>query len=336
MNILKTIRSAEWWEYKLPPLLAIGYATIFQADKSIYEVGPWLLFLLLSIISGAVFVSLVNDFTDMEDDRASGKHNRLIKLSPGFRWALLLVSLLPGAVCGYFLSGSSLTLAFFIASYLAFTLYSVPPFRFKKRGSLGVLADACGAHLFPSLVLLAGTAWYLDVTIDWRWFAAVGVWALMYGLRGILWHQFLDRDNDLLIGLNTYATGKEPDAFKLQSATILVIELIALAVMLVIIGSYWPVIALLGYLLLVFGYYKRTGMKLISVVPPNDRPWHILMGTYYQALLPVSILFASALTHPMVWIVLAIHLLLFPKTIWQIVLDSIAMARLLTLKRSAL
>ena len=327
MKALTIIRSSEWWEYKMPVLLSFGYATAVRSDKSIYEVAPWLGFLLVSIIVGAAYVSIVNDFTDLGEDRASGKHNRLAGLSSHLRWILLAASVLAGATCAFFLAADTLTLVMYLLSYLAFTLYSVPPFRLKKRGLAGVFGDACGAHLFPSLTMVAGTQYYLQIPFDYVWFIASGTFALMYGLRGILWHQFLDRENDLRIGLNTYATKKDPDRFGAYSLSILTIEIAALAVLLAYANSLWPLIALIAYFLLAAAYHKFWGIKFISIVPPPNRPWHIIMSSCYQVFLPLSLLLASSIAHPMSWFIAGIHVCLFPKHIWNILLTIFSMRR---------
>jgi hypothetical protein len=47
-----------------------------------------------------------------------------------------------------------LSLSLYIMSWVAFSLYSIPPARLKTKGILGVLADASGAHLFQVALLL--------------------------------------------------------------------------------------------------------------------------------------------------------------------------------------
>ena len=327
MKALTIIRSSEWWDYKMPVLLSFGYATAVRWNKSIYELAPWLGFLLLSIIVGAIYVSIVNDLTDIKEDKSSGKHNRLSKFSPAVRWTLLVASLLAGAVCAYSLFADTLTLVLYLLSYLSFTMYSVPPFRLKKRGIWGVAADACGAHLFPSLTIVAGTQYYLQLPFDYVWFSAAGVFALMYGLRGILWHQFLDRDNDRRIGLNTFATQQDPALFKNYSIFILSLEIAALTIVLAYTNSVWPLIALFAYVLLAAAYHKIWGLKLISIIPPANRPWHIIMSSYYQVFLPVALLLASSIVHPMSWLIAGLHICLFPRITWNILLTVFSMRR---------
>jgi 4-hydroxybenzoate polyprenyltransferase len=177
LKLSKIARASEWWEYKLPPMLAIAYATGLSAGKNLYELTPRLCILLLGIIIGAVYVSIVNDFTDRKEDEASGKHNRLRNLSPQVRWFLILAPVVTGFFFAYFFLSDTLSIAMYTLCWIAFSLYSIPPFRLKKRGLSGVLADASGAHLFPTLFLLSSTAYYFNIHINWFWFSVNGVWS---------------------------------------------------------------------------------------------------------------------------------------------------------------
>ncbi len=339
MNIFKIIRSSEWWECKLPPLLAIGYATVVSYEINIYQAISSLIFLITAIIAGAIYVSIINDITDIKEDQASGKPNRINKVAPGTRWIILIVSLLPGLLFMYFLFGDTLSLVLYILAWLSFSLYSIPPFRLKKRGFWGVLADASGAHLFPSLLFVSGITHFINIKMNWVWFAVVGVWSLFYGIRGILWHQFLDRENDLKIGLRTYATKQNPNSFKKYVAWIMCIECAALAVMLSYIAKPLPFLALFFYLVFMLGCYKKLGMKIITIIPPTNRSYHsynIALSRYYDVFLPLSLLFTSALIYPAVWIIFIAQIILFPRNIRNILFKMIAIVRQLSPQRSAL
>ena len=334
MNILKVIRSSEWWEYKMPILLSWSYATAVHANKSLDGLAGWFGIMLGSLIVGAAYVSILNDMCDMNDDLACGKSNRLSKMHPAVRWMLLLITLALAVVCSFFFLKDLLTITFYLLSYLAFTLYSAPPFRLKKRGFLGVLADACGAHLFPSLFVVAGTIHALQIQTEWIWLLVIGSWAFLYGLRGILWHQFLDRNNDISIQLNTFASRINPSSFRKTSILILSIECVALTIILIMLGKPWPIVALLAYFLLMAAYKKKLGLKLIAIVPTQE-PWHLVMITYYQAFLPIALLFESALVFPSSWFFLAAHVILFPKCLWNVLTDVSLMLKSRKLKEAA-
>lgn len=329
MKILSLIRSNEWWEHKLPMLLAIGYATAAGRDASVYDIAPALIKVLLAIMTGAIYVSLVNDLADIKEDLASGKRNRMSGLKPWQRSALLLLSILLGVAAGIFFVHDIMSLCWYTAAWLVFTLYSVPPFRLKKRGLWGVAADASGAHLFPGLLMLSATAHALQLHVGWVWPVAVAIWSLAYGLRGILWHQFADRENDLLVGIGTFATKYAPATFRRYIALFLLPELLSLLVMLCWMGLILPVTAMLIYLIIAVGYRARMRLQIIAIVPPQDQPYHVFMSSYYMVLLPLSVLVTAALADPRAWWVLAVHLLLFPRHTLRLLRDVLLMLRII-------
>ena len=201
----RTFRAAEWWEFKLSPMLAIAYATAFLLKISILSLWPLLLLALVALAACAAYVSVINDLTDLEDDLASGKANRLAGKSRVFGATALACCIVPGAAVAICWRDDPLLLSLYLAPWAAFTLYSLPPFRLKKRGVLGLLADACGAHLFPTLFAASLVYRRNAGPVDAVWLASVAAWSLSFGLRGILWHQLSDLHNDEKIGLRTFA-----------------------------------------------------------------------------------------------------------------------------------
>ena len=57
MRVLKIIRSSEWWEYKMPILLSLAYATALYANKSLYGIAGWFGFMatVVSKNEGSIF-----------------------------------------------------------------------------------------------------------------------------------------------------------------------------------------------------------------------------------------------------------------------------------------
>lgn len=312
MSFFKATRYREWWEYKMVPLMSICYATTLQFDIPLSKIGLWLLFLLGSLIVGAVYVSIINDITDIDEDLASGKSNRMASLSPKVRWLVPIICISAGLAFLWFFSDDHLSAFLYFMAWVSFSLYSIPPFRLKTRGGWGVLGDACGSHFFTSLLMVAATSHFLSQPINWLWFSAVGVWALTYGFRGILWHQFHDRDNDLKVGLNTFAAHIEPSSFRVKEKILLAIELTAFIVMLYCINQPMTLVFLLLYFVLITMRYKRNGIKIIIILSPAGKPFQIFMGQYYQLFWPLSLLVAATLLHSSAWIIFAAHILLFP------------------------
>lgn len=323
MKFLNIIRSSEWWEYKIPPFLALGYATTLMAGVPFFDVGIWFVFLLLCVALGGIFVSVINDITDLEEDIASGKQNRMAAVPEKLRWAIPIICILIGFLFIYIFYPDQLSILLFIMPCVAFCLYSFEPIRLKRRGILGVLADACGSHVFTSLLIVSSTSYFIGKPIDYLWFSSIGLWAVIYGMRGILWHQFFDRNNDLKINLNTYATNVDPASFKVKEKFLILIELSLLIFILVQIGNLLPFIFLGLYMSVVYIRYRGLGYKVCIVLSPEGKPFQLIMLDYYQVFLPVSLIIASIFTYPADIIVLILHLVLFPNSIVKIFKDSV-------------
>jgi hypothetical protein len=333
MKVLNIIRSQEWWTYKLSPLLAIGYATALMSPVPLYKVALWLIFLLSSLVVGAVYVSVINDITDLDEDIASGKSNRIQQVPVRFRWLIPGACIILGLVFGYFMYPDRLSCLLYLLSWIVFSLYSIKPVRLKNRGILGVFADGCGAHVFTSLLMVSSITYVTDQPVNWIWFGATGVWALCYGLRGILWHQFSDRDNDMKVNLNTFASQITPEEFKPKVRIIFIVEIIAFACMLYELNFAITLIALVLYFVLVYIRYQRYNSQIIMVMKTKDRPFQIIMADYYQLFLPISLLLFSVSVDSMNVITLLVHVILFPYVLLRAVYDYLIYSAAIFFKR---
>lgn len=332
MKGFNIIRSQEWWSHKLPPLLAIAYATALMSPLPFYRVALWAVFLLSSLIVGAIYVSVINDITDLDEDVASGKSNRIQQIPKQLRWIIPAICVLMGFVFGYFLYPDLLSCFLYFSSWIIFSLYSIKPIRLKNRGIWGVLADGCGSHVFTSLLMVSSITFITKGSIDWVWFSAVGVWSLMYGLRGILWHQFSDRENDLKVNLNTYASKIEPEKFKSNSIILLIVELLALTILLYKIKLPIVFTGLILYFLLVFLRYKINKTQVIIILKNNGQTFQIIMADFYQMFFPISILVAACSINISNIIVMVIHIFLFPYILWLAIYDYIYFIKVILLK----
>ena len=304
-------RATEWWDYKLVPVLSVFYATALVEGVSTASLWQSLVSLICAIVVCAAYVSFLNDVTDRVVDRRAGKTNRLADKPPWVLALLLAVPLCIGTVFSVAWRDNPLLVAAYLCAWLAFSLYSVPPFRLKGRGILGVLADAAGAHLFPALVAALLSLWAAGTAIDPVWIGAVAAWAFGCGLRGILWHQLHDISYDRRAGVRTFVLRHSRRAGARVAAWIaLPLEAIGLAVVLWRMQSPLPVASLLLY-----AGYAVLRRKLwaipIVIVAPRERS-AILGQEYYGFLFPLSILLASVVRHPVDAAVALAHLLAFP------------------------
>lgn len=310
--VRKLIRASDWWEHKLAVLVAVAYATILLCEAPLIQVALQILFYLGALAVAATYVSLINDFTDIDEDLAVGKANKMANLSPTIRWLLLLGCVGVGGVFAFFMWPDILSVALYLATWVVFSLYSIRPFRLKERGIWGVLCDATGAHFFPSLLMVAGMSRAVGDGLDFLWFSFVGLWALMLGIRGILWHQYLDMENDRKTHIRTFATRIDNNKFRRIAVGIFSAEVVAFVAMLVYLGVWANWISLMLYGLLLGIRYSRYANLPIILVTPKRRETQVVLLYYYQTFFPVGMLLAAAFAQPMAWIVLLVHLLLFP------------------------
>lgn len=315
-KILQIIRSGEWWEYKLAPLLAIAYATDLISGVPLVRVFPHLILLFLGVLVGAVYVSIINDITDAEEDAACGKFNRMAKVPRLWRWIIPACCLAAGGIFEVLLYPDKTSMVLYALPWIAFSLYSFPPFRLKKRGFWGILADAAGSHLFISLFMVSGTVYFTKTTPEGGWILAIGIWALLFGLRGILFHQFADRENDIKAGLNTYATAIAPSGFRRTAFVILLAEMAAFAFIIWKIHYLLPVFAFIVYTVVALVRLRFFGYTIINILAPEGRPFQIWMADYYQFFFPLSLLVIAAFSQPLGYVPLIVHCLLFPQKIW--------------------
>jgi 4-hydroxybenzoate polyprenyltransferase len=321
-----TVRAGEWWEFKLAPIFAAFYATALTLQLPVSSLWRTALTILLALVPGAAYVSVINDLTDRDEDLEAGKPNRLAGRSRGYAAVLIAITVAAGLVFCFLWRRDTLLLSLYLAAWLAFSLYSLPPFRWKTRGILGVLCDASGAHLFPTLVAVVLTFRHADRPVNAVWLLTVAAWAFATGIRGILLHQLEDLEADRHAGVRTFAQ-RHPPAVTARLGTFITfpIEIAALAAMLWQLRSAWPLAALAGYVLLAVLRVVRWRKNTVIVMPkPRSM---ILLHEYYDAWLPIAVLFASALRHPLDVIVLAVHLLVFPTRVLQVLKDAHALSR---------
>lgn len=309
-GLIAAVRAGEWWDYKLVPLLTAFYATLALLDRPIASLWPAALTLLLALVPGAAFVSLLNDLTDLDEDERAGKRNRMAGRSRAFRIAAILLPVAAGLAFLWLWRDDPWLAGAYLAAWIAFTLYSVPPFRLKARGLAGLLADAAGAHLFPTLVAMLVAFRAAGAPVDPVWLGAGAAWAFGYGLRGILWHQLSDRDNDRAAGVRTFAQRHPPRVAARAGAWIAFpLELIGLGLMIWKLGSPLPLLMLALYLHLARLRVQRWSMQAVLVQP---RPKYlIVLHEYYDVFLPLAILLDSAALFPIDWLAVAAHLLAF-------------------------
>ena len=330
-KFLQFTRYYEWWDYKLGIFLATGLLVLPAAvPESIPGALGHLGLLLAAIVVGAVFVSLINDYFDLEDDWKSGKYNRQQDWPRWKSWLLIALSLAGGAFFMILFWPSRLTALAYLPPWIAFGMYSIPPVRLKERGVLGSMADASGAHLFPTLFILVGMHEHLGMSPGPALLAAFTLWSFAFGFRSIACHQFSDLEHDRQGEINTFAVLlSKPQRLQWIARAAMAAEVGSLSFALYLLGQQVLLLLLLLYLLLAAVLKRYRAIEFVAIVRPTHDNWRLLMTSFYQTVIPVVLLAQLAIVVPwMAWL-LPVFFLLFLHYIKTIYYDAMSLYYLL-------
>jgi 4-hydroxybenzoate polyprenyltransferase len=314
--LLRLARAPEWWGYKFGPVLATAYATTCLSGAALLPQLPRLLLLLLALTVGAIYVSILNDWTDRAQDAVAGKLNPLAG-----RPASLVVGVLAGCAGAGLLLGawfwrySPAAAGLYLGAWVAYTLYSLPPLRLKQRGAWGLLADAAGAHVLPQLLTATLLGAWVGKALPPGWLVALGLWALGCGVRNILWHQLGDAVNDTQAGVKTFVVRRGRRAAHWLARAALLLEAPALLTLLGFVYQPLVACALLLYAALTWLRVRVWQQPLVIAQPQPGQ--HILLNDYYEVYYPLALLLVQVGRFPADGWVLAFHLLLFGLHSWH-------------------
>jgi 4-hydroxybenzoate polyprenyltransferase len=309
-------RSAEWWAFKGAPVLATAYATASILNVELFALWQSLLFLLVSLAIVAIYANLLNDLTDRQEDLLAGKSNGMVGRSSTFIVVAIISCLLPGFLAMGLLLKSPLALGIYVSIWVVFMAYSIPPIRLKQRGLLGVLADAIGAHLLPSLFAVVWVAHASDRSIPVLWIILVGIWSLTTGLRGIFWHQIKDIENDRLAGVNTFAVQTSAQTLHFFGKWVIFpVEVLSFAGMLFISGN--SLAAILMGLYLITEWLRSYFWRIHSIIVSPFANHSTILVEYYHLFYPLAFLIMAVWHNSLNLAILVVNSVLYFNYIWR-------------------
>jgi 4-hydroxybenzoate polyprenyltransferase len=250
---LGLVRFGNWWTHKVPPLLLVVYVELIRRHASLGASVAAICVLVFCVSCVAAYGHVVNDWCDIADDERAGKPNAMRGVRVGRRAALCAGFIVAGfAVLAPFSDAWPARIALAV-NFLWPTLYSIPRVRLKERGLLGVLTDAAGSHITPTLFAFAVASMFDRAPTNVIVLTAVLLWATALGIKGILYHQIADRANDDIAGVATFATTFDANRlFAVLARYNLLVELPVSVFLTVVIAAFVPmaVAALVVYLAL--------------------------------------------------------------------------------------
>lgn len=196
-DVLSFFRVKEWYDSKIPfAMAACLYLWSYQqaaCRPAVY--GAYFLF----FFAYFAFNYLFNDFCDMESDQKAGK----VKVVQKVRRPVVLAAL--GALAAVGTIPLWIVMRFrvscvvmSVAVYLLGMSYTAPGIRLKEKGVWGVIVSSFAQRNSPILMLAVIVGMKPSVFVLWM------VLVFVNGLRYILIHQYIDRENDSISGTHTF------------------------------------------------------------------------------------------------------------------------------------
>lgn len=315
--VVRRLRLRNPWNYKAPLLIAFTYLTIAVCDvaASTALVGTLAALGTIAGIAGTAY--FLNDLSDVRQDLAVGKDNAVAGMSLTQR-AMTLTGFLALALLPWTVLPLTRDAALLLGiEFALFVLYSMPPFRLKERGWLGLVADALYAHALPAvlaMITFAAMAPPLpsnaNPTLE-ALLATVFAWQLALGLRNIVLHQLLDHGNDVAGGNRTLAVSLGPTALSAVLARVLVpLEALSFGAFALVAAPQFP------WLLPAFGLHAVLAtLRLRKLGLPQPRTLRealfVYADNFYADWLPLLFLVVLLNQAPGYWPLAVLHLLVF-------------------------
>jgi 4-hydroxybenzoate polyprenyltransferase len=328
----RLFKSHRWWDYKVPPLLALAYYAIYSGTGvrpiSVITALWHLALFLVAVVGIAGFGHLFTDAFDVAEDRAGGRENDWQRLGAGHRFATIAVLLAASLLPWLLLPLGAIGWGLIALEFGLFAAYAVPPVRLKERGLPGIVADGLYAHAVPLLVTWLTFSHLASVPAPLWLGAVLTTWALALGMRHLLQHQADDVEADRLAGVATFAVRRGRRAtFRFIAGRLLPVEIIAFLALVVLLSQRMPVVAL--------GFVAHVVWEACKLRVPRMQPFDRfggldrdekmallavrLLSRFYERWLPLLVLFGLVVRAPEYLLLFVLHVLLFKNALRDLV-----------------
>jgi 4-hydroxybenzoate polyprenyltransferase len=313
------IRISDWWNFIVPPILGWAYLSVYLTETGFNESYVSFLFIFVSITGTAGFGYFLNNWTDIHVDKKAGRPNSAAKLSTIQR-LLLLTLLLALSVIPWIIIQSDIIVYLLIVSQIVLlTIYSVPPFRFKKNIWLCLIIDSLYSNVIFSIAVFL---FFLDFEFS-PVLLILTLFLFIRGLRNILVHQIHDRKTDRKSGIRTFVNVYGPARTSgLINYIILPVESVLLILLTIFLSGYLPCFYITVILFLLFTISKyRLWEKLSLPASHYMTMFHKIYNDLYEEWIPVIFLIYLSAENIYFLIILAIHTGIFYQFILKLIKD---------------
>ena len=240
-KFLQYFRVSDWLDSKVPFMAGVLLFSLWFGNNQISDGRLYLLFIvyLIYVSMFLAFSYVINDYTDLEVDRAAGKQKVMHSLPKSLVLSSLFAMVVVGCVPLYFyVSNKLLYICFTAFMYLCGAAYSVRGLlRFKERGFVGLLECSVAQKCLPMIPILFVCA------VPMLEFVLLLSASFINGLRYILIHQAIDLQNDKKTGVKTFVSEKNINLRRWIIVALLV-EVALLSVVFIKICIVHPAVAL--------------------------------------------------------------------------------------------
>ena len=251
-KVANYLRIREWIDSKVTMIL--GVAAYFMCLEKA-DIADWFKILIAYFLFLSMFLALsytFNDYTDLEIDKKAGKVKVIASVPKWLIYGSFVAMILIGDIPILFMVEKKALCFCVIVLITIFGLaYSFPGIRFKERGALGLVECSFAQRCFPLVLILFFMNLNKTNLILWMvWF----VLSFIDGLRYILIHQYIDRENDRSTGTHTFVLDKQMNIRK-TIVSLLLIETIGCVLLLIPLATEYRVIVSVGVIVSAFLEY---------------------------------------------------------------------------------
>ncbi len=250
-------------------LFYIGLRTSNYTDTFLIDIFIFLLFSIFSTTYGY----LINDYADIDLDKAHGKDNTFADDSKPKAIIISFLFLALSVIAGMPFADNQDFALLWLIWILISTFYSLPPIRLKERGKIGLLFVVFAQRLIP--ILLVFTAF--NFSFGWE-LTILAVYVFFRGASSDINHQLEDYENDIATGTSTYTVkqGKQKVEsimrFSLETEKVLLLIILLSFLSTLYFIDLIPFIVLVGSVVIYTGIYfysfKGYKNKKLSDVNP--------------------------------------------------------------------
>ena len=329
MKIKQIVRFNTWWNFILPPLLAFIYLFLLILNIHWAEALRITGLFLIWMIGAASFGYFINDLCDVKIDTLAGKKNETLQLSILIKIVVITLSLGIALTPWVFLSDSIFVFGLVIFHLILLVIYSAPPLRLKKNLYIGMICDTLYSILIPLLIVMVTFSEIHENTQLLILSGTILFWSFLKGFRNILLHQLNDKKNDARAGHYTFVHKIGP--VKVLNCINFFILPFEFSVFSFLCGylSFLIDYFFIGFcIFLIFTFLKFSLWKIFIIRPRQLRfKFLYFLNDFYEEWLPIIALVFLALHKVEFLILLALHILLFPRKIIKLYKDSITVQK---------